>query len=491
MAKIEAAKRATAVPAGLEITPSDGYDAMLEVIFAAEPNFLPENIAHGITIWGKTGTAKPRVTNGEWPFDGDPNIPSEDDFDDEVKKNDPSAPVEDKFVLADNLGNITTGYMYGDEFEITYYDPVTTEFRARGWRRVSYHTTGEHAGTYTTDDFTTQESGGWNYLKNIRVCTREKLYYNGVEIWPNANSPVLAPYPIQWSFNTSDEVYATGITEINIVDKYEPTGNESVARALDQNYSGSVMLYVSGTVATIAGCGLGKIIAPADCTELFANFEKATKITGLHLLDTSRVVSMKKMFVSCYKLTELDVSHFDTSNVTDMDMVFLHCNALQSVDVNSWDTRNVTRMGCLFYGCRKLESVNLSNWDTQNVTTLYAMFNQCESLTSLDLSAWRTGNVTSMESMVSNCDALQSIQFGDYFDTHNVQTMSLMFSGCSSLRVLDISMFDTTSVADVGGMFWTCSSLTAIYVGDGWNVNNVSGADGMFKDCGVSNVTRI
>ena len=78
-------------------------------------------------------------------------------------------------------------------FTITSYDPITTEFKAKGWRRLSYHTTGEQAGTWTYDDFTDTESGGWNYLKNIRSCTREKLYYKGVEVWPKC--------PKTWSYN--------------------------------------------------------------------------------------------------------------------------------------------------------------------------------------------------------------------------------------------------------------------------------------------------
>ena len=54
----------------------------------------------------------------------------------------------------------------------------------RGWRPAGKHTTGELAGQITKDDFTTQESGGLNYLRNIRSCTREKLYFQDVEIWP-------------------------------------------------------------------------------------------------------------------------------------------------------------------------------------------------------------------------------------------------------------------------------------------------------------------
>ena len=70
-------------------------------------------------------------------------------------------------------------------FTITRYDPATTDFSAVGWRRLSYHTTGELAGKWTYDDFSTTPSTGGNYLKNIIQCSREKLYYNGVEVWPN------------------------------------------------------------------------------------------------------------------------------------------------------------------------------------------------------------------------------------------------------------------------------------------------------------------
>lgn len=81
----------------------------------------------------------------------------------------------------------------GSGFTITKYDPITTDFAAVGWRRLSYHTTGELAGQWTYDDFSTKPSGGWNYLKNIIQCSREKLYYNGVEVWPNCSQT--------WSYN--------------------------------------------------------------------------------------------------------------------------------------------------------------------------------------------------------------------------------------------------------------------------------------------------
>lgn len=79
-------------------------------------------------------------------------------------------------------------YTYAQEandlFTITSYDEDTTEFKARCWLRASYHTTGEYAGQITIDDFMYSESEGWNYIKNIRYCTRDALYFGDRIIWP-------------------------------------------------------------------------------------------------------------------------------------------------------------------------------------------------------------------------------------------------------------------------------------------------------------------
>lgn len=79
----------------------------------------------------------------------------------------------------------------GGGFTITSYDPITTNFAAVGWRRLSYHTTGELAGQWTYDDFSTTASSGGNFLKNIIQCSREKLYYNGAEVWPNPDQSAI------------------------------------------------------------------------------------------------------------------------------------------------------------------------------------------------------------------------------------------------------------------------------------------------------------
>lgn len=181
-------KSVTPTGEDIVVIPDEGYDAMTKVKIAGDTALKPWNIPEGITIYGVVGTAKIAVTT-----DPPADLPvSKDDADTVLAENDGTADVStfDLMVLAQDDGNITYCYLAKDTqtvpFEITSYDQITTEFKAKGWRRLSYHTTGADAGTWTYDDFTDAESGGWNYLKNIRSCAREKLYYNGVEVWPNS-----------------------------------------------------------------------------------------------------------------------------------------------------------------------------------------------------------------------------------------------------------------------------------------------------------------
>lgn len=119
-------------------------------------------------------------------------------------------------------------------FEITWYDPATTNFKAKGWRRLSYHRQGDY---WQSDDFTTVESGGWNYLKNIRSCTREKLYYNGVEVWPHGQYSVETVFEgeVTTAFASDDSAYAEATLFAdspfakNVGDVYRVTINGVVA----------------------------------------------------------------------------------------------------------------------------------------------------------------------------------------------------------------------------------------------------------------------
>ena len=217
--------------------------------------------------------------------------------------------------------------------------------------------------------------------------------------------------------------------------------------------------------------------------------------SGLASLDvsgfnTENVTNMYDMFYDCSGLTSLDVSGFKTDNVTYMGGMFTRCSSLASLDVSGFNTDNVTDMGFMFSGCSSLTSLDVSGFNTENVTGMESMFFDCSSLTSLDVSGFNTEKVTEMDGMFYRCSSLTSLDVSG-FNTSNVTDMGWMFYGCSSLTSLDLSSFNISKVeydADndcygIEYMFSGCSALTTIYVGEGWNVENLTMSTNVFKDC--------
>lgn len=420
---------------GWTVTADMGYEALSKVTVAAVEGLTPENIPRNITIGGVTGTAKPcAVTDGSWPFDGDDDDPvappAKNTVDAAVQEKDPNAPVEDYFVLADNEGNITTAYMYGDAFRITWYNPITTEFRAVGWRRVSKHTSGELAGTIEQKDFTTDESDGWNYLCNIRACTRSTLYYNGVEIWPNNYplTPMFAPSCTWYKGMTAK----SSITQINLVDTYSATGTETESWAADVDGDGSVMCYVNGTTLTIAGNGSGRIVANPDSTYMFSDhtienaYISVERINGLDILDTTAVVSMAFMFSHVHALTQLDLSSFNTCLVRNMDNMFLEA--------------------------RVIKVISLANFNTSSLQRSHGMFNGCFEVVSIDISSFNTSNVINMGYMFNACKVVRQIYVGPGWDTSNADTTD-MFRKCAVSSVTQVDFDAKGLILDATGRF--------------------------------------
>lgn len=160
------------------VAPAGG--AFSKVHVAPAPLLQPQNIPDGITVLGVTGTMK-IAPSKTWPND----IPAtEYELDNVLVKSESDAPVNDKFLLIDNDGNIIAGYMYGDTFQLTDYDATTTEFSAVGWKRVIKYTRGDQANQTASTSYLTTANAGTYYLRNIRMCARDKIYFNGEEVWP-------------------------------------------------------------------------------------------------------------------------------------------------------------------------------------------------------------------------------------------------------------------------------------------------------------------
>ena len=218
-------------------------------------------------------------------------------------------------------------------------------------------------------------------------------------------------------------------------------------------------------------------------TDMAGMFSGAS-VTSLDLtsFNTQNVTTMNYMFGDCTELTDVNVSSFNTEKVEDMQSMFTECTALESLDLSNFNTENVYRMDQMFYDCSSLTSLNVSSFNTQGVMTMQSMFDECMELTTLDLSSFNTENVSRMDGMFYYCKKLTSLDLST-FNTENVTDMGGMFADCSSLTMLDLSTFNTENVSRMQGMFNGCSHLTTIYVGGGWNVDNVTSGANMFLDC--------
>ena len=218
-----------------------------------------------------------------------------------------------------------------------------------------------------------------------------------------------------------------------------------------------------------------------NLANIFQNYTKLEKVTGLSYLLTSNTTDTSCMFDGCSNLASLDFTSCNTENVTNMASMFLNCYALTSLDVTMFNTAKVTYMSNMFYGCSKLTTLNLSSFDTSNVTTMSNMFNGCSKLTTLNLSSFDTSNVTTMSNMFNGCSKLTTLNLSS-FDTSNVTDMSAMFYNCNALPSIDVSNFNTANVTDMTSMFYNCKALTTLNVSN-FNTANVTDMKSMFHLC--------
>ena len=120
---------------------------------------------------------------------------------------------------------------------------------------------------------------------------------------------------------------------------------------------------------------------PTSTCGWFYYMPNLESITGMEYLNTSEVTNMNWMFMECYKLTSLDLSHFNTSKVISMTQMFTYCSGLTSLDLSSFNTSKVTYMNKMFYNSTNLRTIYVGNgWSTAAVTYSTNMFTNCTSL---------------------------------------------------------------------------------------------------------------
>lgn len=307
--------------------------------------------------------------------------------------------------------------------------------------------------------------------------------------------PILAPNS-SWFSQGGTTLTRASITEIDIVDSYTPTGNETASWDASEALDGSVMAYVTGTKLTIAGNGTGCIYANPDSEYTFSAtqtdldsagnrdfFKNVTTINGLANLDVSKVTTLRNFFYEMVSITAITgVKEWDTSNITSMKGVFRRCISLTYLpEISGWNTGNVENMNSMFCGESHIGDMNLmeldlNGWDVSNVVDLGHMFYGCSKLTALDLSKWNTSKVTNLDHTFCDCFKLSVLNVAGW-NTSNVQNFRAMFNDCYNLTELDLSTFDTSNALSLNQMFERCSKLKTIKGLENFKTTSFKNAD--------------
>lgn len=89
-------------------------------------------------------------------------------------------------------------------------------------------------------------------------------------------------------------------------------------------------------------------VRPLSCYGWFYRFGNLSTIEGLGNLNTSEVTNTNSMFLSCSKLTTLDVNTFDMSKVSNATGMFRECRSLATIYCNN--TWNISTSSGMFFG---------------------------------------------------------------------------------------------------------------------------------------------
>lgn len=267
------------------------------------------------------------------------------------------------------------------------------------------------------------------------------------------------------------------VTSINIVDNYE--GPSKVVWLVDELIFSQTE---DGDVYIAVGPGLHML---GSMKGAFAGFTNATSITGLHLLETSKVTDMSYIF-SESKFEQIDISMWDTKNVTNFAYMLYQTQYTDIVNMNNIDLSNVLDVSYMFAYCTSVTNIYLENVDTSHIVNMEGMFDGVGSSSYKGKTVLHgtldTSSCTNMSYMFRRSKLHELSSIVENFNTEKVTNMKGMFYHGLNVFELDLSKWDVSNVVDMTEMFTDVICLTTLNM-EGWTPTKLRYADRMFRNC--------
>ncbi|MBO5686307.1 MAG: BspA family leucine-rich repeat surface protein [Alistipes sp.] len=210
----------------------------------------------------------------------------------------------------------------------------------------------DHAIYYAGDEIAlTATIGGEEYTGRItvpegRLIECGKVYPLGITL---TKRPEVCNVP------TFRYFVFTSITDMKYI-KFVANSNINT-KDLQQVFTGAY-LYKNGEVHEFHTAAK-KFVLPESCYQMFKGGYYGIDFNNS--VDTSKVTDMAEMFRGCY-FESIDLSCFDTSSLISIYGMFMSCTELKSIDLSNFVGANVTDMHAMFAKCRNLELIDLRNF---------------------------------------------------------------------------------------------------------------------------------
>ena len=205
-----------------------------------------------------------------------------------------------------------------------------------------------------------------------------------------------------------------------------------------------------------------KFINPPDFSSLFFNLKRLYSIKFIKGVLNPNNTSLKRMFMHCSNLEEVNLNKFNTTGATSLEQMFANCENLENVKLEGeFNTGDVVNMEGVFYECKELRKVNLGGFNTSNVKSFNSFLRNCYKLEYVNLSSFDTINVENYEYMFNGNTIISSLDLSG-FNTENAVNLKSMFSYCSNLTSLNLSSFTTSKVQHFDDLFSNCENLRLV-----------------------------